>query len=114
MTEQNAPAEDAIDNGSQRGRRIEENLKSRATWTRLLFMLICYVLVSIASFVGTFAVVFGFLWLLFSGEVNRQMQQLGQSLASYIYQIIRYLTFNSDERPYPLGADWPSGTASPK
>lgn len=92
------------------GRPIEENLRSRATWTRLLFMVICCVLVSISSFVGTFAVILGFLWLLFTGEVNRQIQQVGQSLATYIYQIIRYLTFNTDERPFPLGGEWPSGS----
>lgn len=112
MTDQNPLADDGSAQGHQAGRPIEENLKSKATWTRLLFMVICYVLVCVASFVGTFVVVLGFLWLLFTGEVNRQIQQVGQSLASYIYQIIRYLTFNSDERPFPIGADWPSGTAT--
>ena len=73
-------------------------------------MVICYVLVTIASFVATFVVVFGFLWLLVTGEVNRQIQQAWQSLASYIYQIVRYLTFNSDDRPFPLGEEWPPGT----
>lgn len=112
MTDQNPGTDSGSAHSNQAGRPIEENLKSKATWTRLLFMVICYVLVCIASFVGTFVVVFGFLWLLFTGEVNRQIQQVGQSLASYIYQIIRYLTFNSDERPFPIGADWPPGTAA--
>ncbi|MBT8092966.1 MAG: DUF4389 domain-containing protein [Gammaproteobacteria bacterium] len=113
MTDQEPAADDVLDNRNRTGRPIEENLRSKATWTRLLFMVICYVLISIASFVGSFVVIFGFLWLLFTGEVHRQLQQVGQSLASYIYQIIRYLTFNSDERPFPLGADWPPGTTSP-
>lgn len=95
--------------GNNKGRPVGDNLTSKATWTRLLFMVICCALVSIASFVGSFVVIFGFLWLLFSGEVNRQLQQVGQSLASYIYEIVRYLTFNSDERPFPLGGEWPSG-----
>ncbi len=113
MTDQKARAGDAADNGSQRSSSIEQNLKSKATWTRLLFMVICCVLVSIASFVGTFVVIFGFLWLLFTGDVNQEIRQVGQSLATYIYQIIRYLTFNSNERPFPLGADWPSGSPRP-
>ena len=74
-------------------------------------MVICYMLAGIASFVGTFVVVLGFLWLLFTGEVNRQIQQVGQSIAAYVYEIVRYLTFNTDERPFPLGGDWPSGKA---
>lgn len=111
MSDRNPPADHAFvdDNGS--GRPIEENLKSRATWTRLLFMVICCFLVSIASFVGTFVVVLGFLWLLFTGEVNRQIRQVGQSVATYVYEIIRYLTFNTDVRPFPLGGEWPSGSA---
>lgn len=111
MSNDNPPADDVVVDGDPAGKPIEENLKSRATWTRLLFMVICYILVSIASFVGTFVVVLGFLWVLFTGEVNRQIQQVGQSIAAYIYEIIRYLTFNTDDRPFPLGNDWPSGAA---
>ena len=112
MTEQNPPADDSFVDPNETGARpIEENLKSRATWTRLLFMVISCILVSLASFVGSFVVVFGFLWLLFTGEVNRSLQQVGQSLAAYIYEIVRYLTFNTDDKPFPLGGEWPSGNA---
>jgi hypothetical protein len=33
---------------------------------------------------------------------------VGQSLARYIYENVRYLTFNTDERPFPFGGKWPS------
>lgn len=111
MSNNNPPADHPFVNDSDAGKPLEENLKSRATWMRLLFMLICCILVSIASMVGTFVVVLGFLWVLFTGKVNRQIQQVGQSLASYIYEIIRYLTFNTEERPFPMGNEWPSGSA---
>ena len=111
MSDQNPPVDRAFADEAGSNRPIEENLKSKATWTRLLFMVICYALAGIASFVGTFVVVLGFLWLLFTGEINRQLQQVGQSIAAYIYEIIRFLTFNTDERPFPLGGDWPSGSA---
>ena len=111
MSEQSPAADDAFVSESGEAKPIEENLKSRATWTRLLFMVISYILVSLASFVGTFVVIFGFLWLLFTGEVNRSLQQVGQSIAKYIYEIVRYLTFNTDQRPFPLGGQWPSGTS---
>lgn len=111
MSNDNPPVDGTFVEDDPAGKPIEENLKSRATWTRLLFMLICCVLLSIASFVGTFVVVFGFLWLLITGEVNRQVQQVGQSLSAYIYEIVRYLTINTEERPFPLGNDWPSGSA---
>jgi len=111
MSDQNPPADHTFVDDTGSGKPLEENLKSKATWTRLLFMVISYILVSIASFVGTFVIVFGFLWLLITGEVNRQIRQVGQSIAAYVYEIIRYLTFNTDQRPFPLGGDWPSGSA---
>lgn len=91
---------------------LEENLKSRSTWLRLLFMLIFYVLISLVSLVGTFVVIVGFLWVLFTGEVNRQLKQAGQVIAGYMYDIVRYLTFNTDDRPFPFGGDLPSNDES--
>ena len=38
-------------------------------------------------------------------------QQAGQVVAGYIYEIIRYLTFNTDEKPFPFGGDLPSAAA---
>ena len=109
MNNSNPPADEVFVEDGGPERPIEENLKSRATWTRLLFMVICGILLSIASFVGGFVVVLGFLWVLVTGEVNRQIREVGQSIAAYAYEIIRFLTFNTEDRPFPLGSDWPSG-----
>ena len=111
MSNDNPTVGDEFLEADDKTRPFEENLKSRGTWMRLLFMVICAILVSMASFVGGFVVVFGFLWVLFTGEVNRQVQQVGQSIATYIYENIRYLTFSTEDRPFPLGNDWPSGSA---
>jgi len=108
MSETNPPADHAFVDDKENGKPIEENLKSRATWTRFLFMVICSILVWLASIVGGVVVVFGFLMVLFTGEVNRELRGVGQSLATYIYENIRYLTFNTDERPFPFGRDWPA------
>ena len=88
--------------------KIEENLKSRTTWLRLLFMCIFGLLVSLAGMIGTVVVVIGFFWVLFTGEVNRELREVGQAIATYIYEIIRYLTFNTDNKPFPFGGAWPS------
>ena len=86
---------------------IEENVKSRPTWLRLVFMIIVVVLYAIARVVVGAVVGFQFFWVLFTGATNKDLLQFGQSLATYTYQIIRYLTFNTDERPFPFDADWP-------
>lgn len=89
--------------------RIEQNIKSRTTWLRLVFMCVFGLVICLAGMVGTAIVVLGFLWVLFTGEVNPELRQIGQSLASYMYEIIRFLTFNSEQKPFPFGAEWPSG-----
>lgn len=109
MTNDNPPADHAFVGDNKTGNPIEENIKSRATWLRGLFMLISCVLVTVASIAGSVIVVLGFFWVLFTGEVNRQIQWVGQGLASYVCDIIRYLTFNTDVKPFPLGGEWPSG-----
>jgi len=50
-----------------------------------------------------------FFWVLFTGGTNENLNILGQSLATYTYQVIRYLVFNTEERPFPFDASWPSG-----
>ena len=108
MSHENPPADHVVDEGNETGVPIEENIKSRSTWMRLLFMVIYYVLATLASAIGSVVVVLGFFWVLFTGEKNRQLQQAGQVVASYIYEIIRFLTFNTDEKPFPFGKDLPS------
>ncbi len=111
MSHENPPADHLIADdkpeASEAGVPIEENIKSRSTWMRLLFMAMFYVLATLASAVGSVVVVLGFFWVLFTGEKNRQLQQAGQVVAGYIYEIIRYLTFNTDEKPFPFGSDMP-------
>lgn len=109
MSEHN-PAADDMSVGHDEDPHIEQNLKSRSTWLRALFMCIYCLLFSLAIFVGTFVVGLGFLWVLFTGAANRQLQQAGHSMSSYIYQIGRYLTYNTDDRPFPFGEDWPGGS----
>lgn len=111
MVDQN-PTVDQVETGDNGGSSgLEEHIKSRSTWLRLLFMLIFYVLISLASLVGTFVVIVGFFWVLFTGEVNQQLRQVGQGIAAYMYEIIRYLTFNTDDKPFPFGREWPSTAA---
>ncbi len=109
MSNDNPPVDDAFVGENKSGNPIEENLKSGATWMRCLFMLISCVLASVAIFAGSVIVVLGFFWVLFTGDVNQQMKEAGQSVATYLYNISRYLTFNTDEKPFPLGGAWPAG-----
>jgi hypothetical protein len=109
MSEKGFPPSKESAEDSQQGRPIRNNLKSRATWLRLFFMLVVVLLYSVSRLVVSVVVVLQFFWVLFTGETNKRLEKLGQALATYTYQIIRYLTFNSEERPFPFDADWPAG-----
>ena len=108
MSNENPPADHVISDNNDSGIPIEENIKSRSTWLRLLFMVVFYVLATVTSAVLSVVVVLGFFWVLFTGEKNSQLQQAGQVIAAYLYEIVRYLTFNSEDKPFPFGNDLPT------
>ena len=87
---------------------VTENLKSQSTWMRGLHMLIYAVCYTIAEIVLFAVIVFQFLLQLFTADTNERLRKLGQSLSTYVYQILQYMNFNSDYQPYPFGA-WPKG-----
>jgi len=91
---------------------IETNVKSRSTWLRLVFMIVVFALYAVSRVIVFAVVILQFLYVLFSGSTNPKLAGLGQSLAAYTYQIIRYLTFNSDDKPYPFDLEWPPGVES--
>ena len=87
---------------------VKENLKSQSTWIRGLYMLIYIVFYTIAEIVLFAVILFQFLLKLFTGDTNERLRKLGQGISTYIYQVLQYLSFNSDYQPYPFGA-WPRG-----
>ncbi|NNJ97301.1 MAG: DUF4389 domain-containing protein [Gammaproteobacteria bacterium] len=93
------------------GEEVKENLKRQSTWVRGLYMLLFAIFYSVAEIVMFAIVIFQFIHKLIKGDTNARLMELGQSLATYIYQIIQYLTFNSNYQVYPFGA-WPKGEPS--
>jgi hypothetical protein len=92
-------------------RAVEGNLKSRDTWVRLVFMLIYSAVLSVTTIVATAIIVLGFLIVLVTGERNEQLKFAGNAVAEYVREILRYLTFNEDRKPFPFGADFPAGSS---
>ncbi len=89
---------------------IKENVTRESTWMRLVYMVLFAVIFNIAEFVIVVVVVVQFLFKLFTGKANENLGALGQTVASYVYEMIAYLTFHTDDMPYPFGP-WP--TAAP-
>jgi len=89
---------------------LKTNLRKRQTWLRGLYMLLFIVIFHVAEFVVGAVVLLQFLFTLFTGDTNTRLLNFGQSLSHYVYQILRFLTFNSEAMPFPF-ADWPTSDA---
>lgn len=87
---------------------IKNNLTEKQTWIRGLYMLLFAACYSIAELILFAIIIFQFILTVLTRNSNDRLLKLGQSLSTYIYQIMLYLTFNSEQLPYPMGA-WPKG-----
>jgi len=83
-----------------------EFYKNRSVWVRGLFMLLFIFLMGLAKFVMFVVVVMHFLVVLFTAQANENLVLFGKSLSVYQYQIMLFLTYNSEFRPFPVGR-WP-------
>lgn len=86
---------------------IKEHLASTNTWGRALFMVLFGIIYSVAEIVLVTVVVLQFCFVLFSGSTNARLLTFGAELSDFLYQIFRYLTYNSEEKPFPF-SNWPS------
>ncbi|MCK5897938.1 MAG: DUF4389 domain-containing protein [Methylococcales bacterium] len=85
--------------------QITENLKKLSTWKRILFMTMFSIIVSLVR-VLLWAVIFlQVASTLITGTANENILNFGRSLSAYLYHILLFLTFNTDDLPFPF-ASW--------
>jgi hypothetical protein len=72
----------------------------------LLFIVIYALLYSLAEIVLLAVVIAQFVIKLITGSVNQRLLDLGYGTSTYVYQIFLFLTFVSEERPFPF-SPWP-------
>ena len=79
-------------------------------WLHGLIMLILVLLVNLAQTVLGISAILQFLWMLFAKERNAGIARFGQGLAHWLAVTARFLTGESDERPFPWRPWMPSDT----
>ena len=70
-------------------------------------MVLFAVLVMAARLVVSIVVVVQFALVLVFGKDNENLRNLGQGLGKWVYQAIMFLTFNSNDKPFPFD-EWPT------
>ena len=90
---------------------LKENLGHKGTWIRLVFMILFAVAFNVTEAVIVAIVVFQFLCKLVTGDANERLREFGHNIGLYLGEIVAYLTYHTEEKPFPFAA-WPSGGKS--
>lgn len=85
---------------------LKQNLTAAETWLRGLFILLFAFLLVVARVVTGAVVVIQFLFTVFTGRTNENLQYFGAGLAQFIFQTLLYVTYNSENKPFPF-SPWP-------
>ncbi len=89
--------------------QIKENVKSPIIWIRLLYMILFVAFYVVAEILLSAMVIFQFLHRLLLGSTNNNVLKFTDGLSQYFLQLIRYLAFNTEDKPFPF-SDWPKGS----
>lgn len=87
--------------------KIKKNLTNPQIWLRGFFMLVYAGIFYLTQSIVIGVTIFQLGSTLLTGKPNERLLYFGQNLGIYIYQILNYLSYSSDEKPYPLNP-WPN------
>ena len=83
---------------------IKKHVKDKDTWLRFVYLVV-FGFAFYLSIILTFATsIFQFLAKLFGGNSFAGLAEFGENLATYQAQVTKFLTFASDEKPFPFAA----------
>jgi len=69
-------------------------------------MIVLGIAFNVAEFITFVVVAFQFLASLFTGQPNDRLTRFGRNLARYLQQVTVYMTFATEEKPFPF-TPWP-------
>jgi len=78
---------------------------------KIIYLIFFYVIYSFTDIVLMFIAIFQTLFNLFGDGPSKSLQRTGQSLGLYVKQISEYLSYASEQKPYPF-SDWPEPEVS--
>lgn len=85
----------------------------QAVLIRALFMVLFVIIYYVAEWLVVAVAVFQFVVVLITGKQNGNLTAFGDGLSRFVYQIARFLTFNTEDKPFPF-SEWPGATPAPR
>lgn len=89
---------------------IKQRLQKKEIWQRGLYMILFMCIYGFSNFLVISIFFFQYVTLILTGQTNVLLLRFSQNLGTYIHQIIIFLSFNSEQCPFPFSA-WPNGTS---
>ena len=80
---------------------------------RLLYTLLYLLVFEIIKLIVQIAVVFQYIFLLITLDYSKPVRNFANKLSTYAYDVIRYLTLNKNQRPFPFN-DFPEPLEKPE
>lgn len=86
--------------------QTRENIVDGSIWLRGLHMLLFAVAYNVVEAMLALTAVFQFFSALITGKVNEPLLRFAKNGSLYIQEVLEFLTFNSEIRPFPF-SEWP-------
>jgi hypothetical protein len=90
---------------------LKEKLLEKSKWLRGLFMLFFIVIKHVVMWLIILITLFQFIADLVTGRPNDKLLGFTKYLNIYLLQIVNFLTFNSEAKPFPF-TNWPDNNKS--
>ena len=81
---------------------MSNEYEGKTGWIRVGFVALFWLVFHLTQLVVLAIAVGQCAFVLISGEANQQLTKLGDRLSKYVQDILRYVTFNTDQRPFPF------------
>lgn len=87
--------------------QIESQGNMKERWIRAIYLILFFIIGYFLRLLIMLVSIFQFLSNIIFEKSNPKLTAFGQSLSIYAYEIVRFLTYNTDQKPYPFNV-WPS------
>lgn len=86
--------------------QFDKNTGGMNQGIRALFMVAFWIASRIALAIVIALALFQLIWTVITRSPNDKIVRFGRSLGTYLSQIVNFLTYNTDQKPWPF-QDWP-------
>ena len=86
----------------------KETEKNPEIFSRIFYTILFAFIGWMSLWVFAFVVLIQFGFLLITGQVNKNLKGFNQEVGLFLYDMIKYLSFQTDNKPFPF-RDWPYG-----